>query len=804
MYRKYIIAFILFGLLAFSHGAQAQIVVNEFSQGASGNKEYLEFVVKGQPTCTNSCADLRGWIFDDNNGWYGSVAISPGCYRFKNDPNWACVPYGSIIVVYNSGDVNASLPADDPTDANNDHVYIVPITSTLLELQNSLPNSGSMTYPSSGFGGSTTWTNMALNNSNDVVQTVDPANLTASYHAVSYGSGVSSPVHLSGSGSQKVFYLNDAQYNVSASWIAGNVPANETPGAPNTAANATWINGMLNASGGSGASNNDTTDAAICQGSSYLFNGTGYSVTGYYTDTFTSGGGCDSIVTLNLTVNPIPAAPTVVSPLSYCEEAIAPALIATGASLLWYDVPTGGTGSSIAPSPSTVAAGNYTYYVSQKVLGCESPRAEIKVDIKPKPLPPVVSSSSELICQNAQPIALTAQGQNLLWYNQPLASTGSPVAPVINTSNGHTETWYITQTVNGCESDSALIAVNVSSIHADFTLSVDTLCISDSLSTNNLSLGSNYINHWNFGDGFSYVDLNHTHQYTVPGIYNVTLAITNSDGCVDTARKSIWVSPVPELKVSLDRREICTGDHVVFNLKYMAGFGLFNWNFGDGVGASLDDRDNVQERGNIVQTELRHAYDQPGVFFFTTTVYTPGCEAKNGYDSVNVYALPKVYLGPDTSLCLHGAPILLKNTFGEGLGETYEWSTGETTPEILARHHGDITLTVSTPYCSNSDVIHIAKDCYIDIPNAFTPNGDGENDYFFPRELLSSSVVSFSMQVVNRWGQKIFETTQTNGRGWDGKLNGTDQPGGVYIYIIKVSFINGATEAYQGNVTLLR
>lgn len=802
MHRKYIIAIILLNMLAFGPLAQAQIVVNEFSQGASGNKEYIEFVVKGQPTCSNNCSDLRGWIFDDNNGWYGGTAISPGCYRFKNDPNWSCVPYGSIIVVYNSGDINPNVPADDPTDANNDHVYILPITSNLLELNNSVPNSGSMTYPSTGFGGSTTWTNMALNNSNDLVQTVDPTNLTASYHAVSYGAAVVSPVHITGSGSQKVFYLNDGQYNLSASWIAGNVPGNETPGQPNTVANGTWINSMSSGSGGS--SNNDTTAASICQGFGYVFNGNTYNTPGYYTDTFVSVAGCDSIVTLNLTVNPIPAAPVVVSPVVYCQEDLSTALTATGMNLLWYNVPSGGVGNAAAPVPSTVVAGSYSYYVSQTVTGCESPRSEIVVKVNPKPLPPVVSSSSLLICQGAPSITLSAQGQNILWYNQPLAMAGTALAPVINTSTGHTEAWFVTQTVNGCESDSALISVNVSSIDAAFTLSADTLCIIDSLVTNNLSVGNNYINHWNFGDGFSYVDLNHTHTYVVPGIYTVTLAIKNSDGCVDTARKPIWVSPVPDLKISLDRRQICTGDEVLFNLKYTAGFGLLTWDFGNGVGSSLDDRRNVGQRGNITEMNIRHAYDEDGIFFFTTTATTPGCEPKNAYDSVIVYALPKVNLGPDTSLCLHGAPIPLKNLYDTKPDETYKWSTGETTPEITARHHGDISLTVNTAYCSNTDIIHIAKDCYIDIPNAFTPNADGENDYFFPRELLSSSVVSFDMQLMSRWGQKIFETTQTNGRGWDGKFNGVDQPSGVYIYLIKVAFRNGASESYQGNVTLLR
>ena len=51
---------------------------------------------------------------------------------------------------------------------------------------------------------------------------------------------------------------------------------------------------------------------------------------------------------------------------------------------------------------------------------------------------------------------------------------------------------------------------------------------------------------------------------------------------------------------------------------------------------------------------------------------------------------------------------------------------------------------------------------------------------------------------------KVFETNSINGRGWDGKYGGSDQPSGVYIYMIQVAFANGVTECYQGNVTMLR
>src|SRR5690606_24262700 len=91
---------------------------------------------------------------------------------------------------------------------------------------------------------------------------------------------------------------------------------------------------------------------------------------------------------------------------------------------------------------------------------------------------------------------------------------------------------------------------------------------------------------------------------------------------------------------------------------------------------------------------------------------------------------------------------------------------------------------------------------YVDIPNAFTPDGDGHNDYFFPRALLSENLSRFKMQVFNRWGQVVFETNRPNGRGWDGRLNGEVQPMGVYLYRIEADFSNGRQEQYSGNVTL--
>lgn len=301
MFKIHFIALFLVLLLPLEN-THAQLLVSEFSQGLSGSKEYVEFVVKGQRSCNDSCIDIRGWIFDDNNGWYGAGASSTGFYRFKNDAVWSCVPYGSIIVVYNPADINIHVPADDPTDANADHVYILPVNSSLIEFN------GSAFYSNVGFTPSVNWTGIVLNNTNDAVQTIDPNNLTVAAHAVSYGTNYYAPVNIAPSGAgQTVYYLTNDLYNTTTAWTKGNVPLYETPGAANTIANATWLNEMdVSQSTPILITKNET----ICAGQlPYQWNGFslttgGDTITQYTTPSLLTG--CDSTTVLNLIVIPAP------------------------------------------------------------------------------------------------------------------------------------------------------------------------------------------------------------------------------------------------------------------------------------------------------------------------------------------------------------------------------------------------------------------------------------------------------------------------------------------------------------------
>ena len=156
-----------------------------------------------------------------------------------------------------------------------------------------------------------------------------------------------------------------------------------------------------------------------------------------------------------------PAAPTVTTPVTYCQGATASALTATGTALKWYTVATGGTGSTTAPTPSTTTVGSTTYYVSQTISSCESARAAIIVTVNAIPAAPTVTSPVTYT-QGATATALTATGTGLLWYTAATGGTGSGTIPIPSTSTVGTTNYYVSQTTNGCESQRALIALIVS------------------------------------------------------------------------------------------------------------------------------------------------------------------------------------------------------------------------------------------------------------------------------------------------------------------------------------------------------
>lgn len=97
-------------------------------------------------------------------------------------------------------------------------------------------------------------------------------------------------------------------------------------------------------------------------------------------------------------------------------------------------------------------------------------------------------------------------------------------------------------------------------------------------------------------------------------------------------------------------------------------------------------------------------------------------------------------------------------------------------------------------------VVNVIDPPRINVPTAFTPNGDGIHDFFRP---VSKDIELQTFQVFNRWGEMVYDDISDTG--WDGSYNGEIQGLGVYVYFIQYRFIAGdKIEQLQGSVTLIR
>ncbi|MES2486787.1 MAG: hypothetical protein V4581_12680, partial [Bacteroidota bacterium] len=180
--------------------------------------------------------------------------------------------------------------------------------------------------------------------------------------------------------------------------------------------------------------------------------------------------GCESTRTsVAVTVNTIPAAPTAAAQ-AFCGSGTVSQLTATGTAPKWYAAETGGTALE-----GTVALATGTYYVSQTVNGCESTRTSVVVTVNAIPAAP--TAAAQAFCGSGTVSQLTATGTAPMWY---AAETGGTALE--GTVALATGTYYVSQTVNGCESTRTNVAVTVNTIPAAPTAAAQAFCGSGTVS----------------------------------------------------------------------------------------------------------------------------------------------------------------------------------------------------------------------------------------------------------------------------------------------------------------------------------
>ncbi|WP_438965248.1 choice-of-anchor J domain-containing protein [Flavobacterium sp.] len=169
---------------------------------------------------------------------------------------------------------------------------------------------------------------------------------------------------------------------------------------------------------------------------------------------------CESSDTTSITVN-VTAAPTATAQ-TFCNSATVADLMATGTNLAWYDQMSGGTALI---STATLATGNY--YVSQTLNSCESERTLVSVTVNVTAAP---TATAQTFCNSATVADLMATGTNLAWYDQMSGGTA-----LISTTTLATGNYYVSQTLNSCESERTLVSVIVN-VTAAPTATAQTFC----------------------------------------------------------------------------------------------------------------------------------------------------------------------------------------------------------------------------------------------------------------------------------------------------------------------------------------
>ncbi|MFT3910630.1 MAG: gliding motility-associated C-terminal domain-containing protein [Ferruginibacter sp.] len=239
---------------------------------------------------------------------------------------------------------------------------------------------------------------------------------------------------------------------------------------------------------------------------------------------------------------------------------------------------------------------------------------------------------------------------------------------------------------------------------------------------------------------------------TVSGIYKDTL--NNYLGCDSIITTSLIVNPKPNPQLGGDK-DICNGTSIILN---PGTFSQYEW--------------------QDLSSSPTFSISEAGIYWVQVTDMN-NCTSTDSIRINNLLPIPSDFLKPLDYVCeFEKIQLTATNVYTH-----YLWSNGSEEPAISINQPGNYILTVRDGAgCSGSDTITIvAKDCIegIFIPNAFTPNGDNINDLF--KVKIFGELISFQLEIFNRWGEKIFSTNNPN-QGWDGNINRGNSDMGVYIW----------------------
>lgn len=569
------------------------------------------------------------------------------------------------------------------------------------------------------------------------------------------------------------------------------------------------------------------TSTAVCQGStlqlignggsSYQWSGPGSfssnsqspqipnvpgTASGIYTLSVTDVNNCAGTRTLNIVVNANPTATASANPNVICVGGTINLNSGGGNSYSWSG-PNGysnGTQNPSIPNAGSANVGDYTVTVTDANSCSSTAIASVTIVTLPSF---TLSSNGSNVCYGetirfnagSGPFTYSWAGPN----SYTVASSTNPTIPNATTSNSGTYT--VTASAGGCAS-SQTIAVNVyPQIMVNASAASHVLCAG---SVANLSGSGSGSYSWTGPNNFASTNQNPQFpsiQASEAGIYTLTVT-DNATNCTASDTVQLTVNAAPVL-MSIAGDSTCYGQQLNLYANFGTGVSV-NW-YSDAGLTTL-----VQANSNTYQTTPT----ANGTYTFYAQGVIGSCKSNvvavtGSFYAIHAIASADVYSG--------SAPLSVNftgsNSTGTNASSTFSWNFGDNTGSSVVNPNHIFTseatysviLTVSDPQSGCMDtatvVIKVEDDLTVIVPNVFTPNNDGTNDFF---HVTIKGAKSAEGYIYNRWGQLLYSWDVLNAS-WDGvAANGEKCPDATYYYLIKVIDKKDKEHLFPGYALIIR
>lgn len=550
-----------------------------------------------------------------------------------------------------------------------------------------------------------------------------------------------------------------------------NNPSAITVNPTSAAATCSQSNGTAtaNASGGTG-----NLSYLWSPGGQTASTATGLSA-GTFTVTVTDANGCTQTATVAVTNSsgPVITSSNFVDPLCNGNSNGSASITVTGNGLnyLWSNGQT-------TSSATGLSAGTYTVVVSD-ANGCTT----TQVFTLNQPTPVTASAAgTPATCNSSNGIANAAGNGGTMPYTY-LWSTGQTGSNATGLSAG---TYTVTVTdANGCSQTTTVQIVNSNGPTTSVLSQNDPQC-------NGGTNGDATVNVNGGTAPYSYVWNNGQTTVTATGLSagTYTCLISDANGCTTTQVVTI-AQPSPVTASTNFNNENCGSSDGDASATGSGGTGPYSYIWSNAqTGSSISGLSAGTY--SVLVTDANGCTTSASV----TLISNAGPVADAGVDV-------SILLGDDAQLNASG-------------GTTYVWSPSGglscstcANPLASPEQTTEYCVTVTDVNgCSSTDCMTVTveipcpENIEIALPNAFTPNGDGNNDLFLI-DGLNNCVTEYTLTIYDRWGEKVFETNDFS-LSWDGTFKGKDMDAAVFVYYFSATFTNGKSVMKKGNISLIK